>query len=287
MRLMKTVLFVRNAFLDTPAFRTIETSLREAANRCGLQLLVRNNADFIGQDAFKGFPKACIFWDKDIRLAALLEQEGIRLYNSSQAIAVCDDKTLTDLALRGKVLMPETILCPMTYEGVGYGNAAFLHAVAERLGLPFVMKEGYGSYGQQVYLVQSVQEAQGLLERLANGPKLFQRFIAESAGRDVRVFVVGGRVAAAMERINETGDFRANAAKGSRTKPYMLSSEEEKMAIQACQVLGLDFAGVDLLFSKEGPVLCEVNSNAHFEALRATTNVNVAEDIMDWVQTTC
>lgn len=281
---MKTAWFIRNAFLDTASFRLIEQEMFSAAARQDVALLRYTNADFVGTGSLAALPGAVLFWDKDIRLAKLMEQKGARLYNPAEAIALCDDKTLTYIALNGLIAMPRTLLCPMTYGRLGYGEMTFLEEAADELGLPFIIKEGYGSYGNQVYLVQSLDDARALLTRIGAGPILFQQFIGESAGRDLRVYVVNGRVVAAMQRVNRRGDFRANIADGGHGEKYTLLQEEETMALEACRLLRLDFAGVDMLFSKTGPLLCEVNSNAHFEALKQVTGVNPADAIVDMIK---
>lgn len=281
---MKTALFIRNAFLNTSSFLSIQQDMEEAAVKQGFLFDCRTNADFVPPGALENLPPVALFWDKDIRLAKLLEHSGLRLLNPAQSIEVCDDKTLTYLSLKDLLPMPQTLLCPKTFEGLGYGQMEFLDQAALALGLPFVIKEGYGSYGSQVYLVHSVAEAKKLLSMLNPVPILFQKFVQESAGRDVRAYVVNGQVVAAMERINLSGDFRANIADGGRGLPYALSKEEEEIALQACRLLNLDFAGVDLLFSKDGPLLCEVNSNAHFEALKTVTGLNPADSIAKMIR---
>ncbi len=278
---MKNALFIRSAYLNTPAFDHIENELCAAAVRQGIRLTVKRNDAFLEAGALESLPKAGIFWDKDIRLAHLIEQEGVRLMNAARAVALCDDKTLTYLALRGRIAMPETLLCPLSYEGAGTAECGYADAVARRLGFPFVIKEGRGSFGQQVYLVHNIMEARDTLQKIGPRPALCQQFIAESAGRDVRAYVVGGRVIAAMQRMSLTGDFRANIGAGGTAKQHVLSKEAEAMCLKACELLGLDFAGVDLLFSKDGPLLCEVNSNAHFAALEKVTGISPAPFIIE------
>ena len=113
---------------------------------------------------------------------------------------------------------------------------------------------------------------------------MFQEFIAESAGRDIRLQVVGDRVIAAMLRFSETGDFRAGITSGGSMKPYEPTEEQKKLAVLVCKTLGLDFAGVDFLFGKNGePILCEVNSNAHFKNLYDCTGVDAATEIMAYI----
>ncbi len=267
--------------MNTPSFVEIREALSASARRQGYALAVVTNADFTSSASLENLPQKGIFWDKDTRLAALLEHRGMRLFNSAKAIALCDDKALSYLALLGTgVPLPRTLLCPISYPGIGYASAAFLPSVADELSLPFVIKEVYGSFGKQVYLARTLKEAAEILERTAPAPLLFQEFIKESAGRDLRVYVVGQRVCGAMLRENTEGDFRANAALGSKTQAYALSAEEERVALDTSRLLGLDFAGVDLLMSSSGPLVCEVNSNAHFRALRAVTGMDPSDAII-------
>ena len=282
---MKTALLIRSAYLNTQAFDRIMNELSDAARQQNVRLLIKKNDEFLSSDALNNLPSAGIFWDKDIRLARLIEQEGVVLMNSSNAIALCDDKTLTYLALRGHVEMPETLLCPLSYEGGGKVDCSYIDAVAQRLGFPFIIKEGRGSFGHQVYLVQNTQEAYETLQKIGPKPALCQRFIGESAGRDVRAYVVGGRVVASIQRTSTNGDFRANIGSGGTARPYTLSKEGEDMCIKACELLRLDFAGVDLLFSKDGPLLCEVNSNAHFAGLEQATGISPAPFIIERLRT--
>ncbi len=278
---MRKALFIENAFWVSPATKWLRQTFMQAAAAQGMQLTARTNADFLRKGSFEGLPPLALFWDKDVRLANLLETKGMRLFNQAEAVRICDDKTLTYTALQGlDIPMPETLLCPMTFPGVGYSSFDFIRDAADRLGLPFIVKEGCGSFGQQVYLVSKTEEAQELLCAAAGKPMLFQRFIKESAGRDVRVYVVGGRIVAAMMRVNNSGDFRANIASGGQAQHYRLSREEERIALAVCRHLRLDFAGVDLLESKEGPLLCEVNSNAHFRALEELSGCRPADEII-------
>lgn len=276
---MKEALFIENAFFQSAGTRSLRERLQRAAGAQGLRLIVKTNADFLGEGAFRRLPQAALFWDKDLLLARQLEDAGLRLFNTSRAIGLCDDKTLSYLHLKDSgIPMPDTLLCPLTYPLVGFTSTDFLEHVAARLGLPFVIKEGMGSFGQQVYLARSLDEARRILAD-AKSPLLFQRFVQESAGRDLRIYVVGGQVVAAMQRVNRSGDFRANVNHGGEALPHQPSAEEERLAIWACRALGLDFGGVDLLLSRDGPLLCEVNSNAHFHALEEVSGASPADAI--------
>ena len=278
---MKEALYIDNAFWQSKGTEGLRETLTEAALRQGITLAHRTNADFLKEGSFSRLPPAALFWDKDQRLAASLEAAGLRLFNPQEAIRLCDDKTLTYLHLKHQgIPMPDTLLCPFTFGNVGYTRMDFVEDAALRLGLPFVIKAGCGSFGAQVFLAHTVEEAAQRTRTLAGEPVLFQRFIKESAGRDLRLYVVGGKVIAAMERVNLAGDFRANIAIGGSANRHEASEEESAIALSACEKLGLDFGGVDLLQSKDGPLLCEVNSNAHFAALTELCGINPADHII-------
>ena len=167
----------------------------------------------------------------------------------------------------------------MTFQPDGYPQLDFLEAVEKQLGYPMVVKECYGSFGQQVHLAVGREELKMYLADIKNRPCLFQEFAAFSRGRDIRIQMVGNQAAAAMQRRN-AHDFRANITNGGSMEPYEPDEKQLAMAAKAMQVLGLDFAGVDILFGEDGePLLCEVNSNAHFVNIRNCTGVDVADAI--------
>lgn len=279
---MKQAWLVVNAFLQGGSFEKMEQILVDTARLSGIRLITKTNADFIREGSLLDLPKAALFFDKDIRLADRLESRGMRLFNSARGISICDDKTLSALAIEKAGLpQPKTLLCPTTYPGIGYGTASFLETIVEELGLPLVVKEGKGSFGKQVYLVDSLKTLADLVQRLGATELLFQRFIQEAAGTDLRLYVVGGEVVASIKRTNTQNDFRANLENGGVAQPYVPTHEEARLALQACEACQTDFAGVDLLQSKDGPLVCEVNSNAHFLGLMAVTGKNPALAIMD------
>jgi len=282
---MKKAWLIVNAFLRGPSFAGMQAALLQAAWDSGIDMTVKTNADFITRDSLANRPAAALFFDKDIRLAKRMESSGMRLFNSAQAIAVCDDKTLTSLVLEQAGLpQPETILCPMSYPGIGYGEGEFLDEVIQALGLPLVVKEGKGSFGQQVYLARSKDEILTIVRRADHCELLFQRFISEAAGRDLRLYVVGKQVVAAIRRVNTQGDFRANLENGASAFPHIPTAAQEALALAASEACGTDFAGIDLLQSNNGPLICEVNSNAHFLGLMRVTGINPAKAMMEQIK---
>jgi len=290
-----TAWLITNAFLHTTKFTEINLWLIEAAKKSGIDLILKTNQEELAlldsknPIAYKSNdinkPSFVLFWDKDIRLANYLELKGLPVFNSSRAIGICDDKSLTHLYLqRAGIPMPKTILAPMTYSNIGYTSMDFLEKIEKELFFPIVVKECFGSFGQQVYLVKNREELIEKVKEIEPKPMLFQEFIETSRGKDIRLQVVGDKVVASMYRYSENGDFRANITNGGKMKPYDPTKEQKDLAIRCCQILGLDFAGVDILFGEnDEPIVCEVNSNAHFKNIFDCTGVNVADYIMDHI----
>jgi gamma-F420-2:alpha-L-glutamate ligase len=223
-------------------------------------------------------PDFAVFWDKDVRLAMQLEAMGLRLFNTSSAVAICDDKSLTHITLANQgILMPKTIVAPLVFPGLNEPDAHILEYVEDELSFPMVVKECFGSFGAQVYLAKNTQELLALHSSLLYKPHLYQEFIASSFGRDVRIQVVGEEAVASVMR-SSASDFRANVTNGGTMNPFDPPKEYADMALRCSRIIGADFAGVDMLFGPDGvPVLCEVNSNAHFKNLYNCTGVDVAD----------
>lgn len=279
-----------NGFLREEKFFSLYSALKQSADRAGLQLELKTNIELMCDIASgktvanEALPPFAIFWDKDVRLAKTLEAAGMKLFNSAGAIELCDDKSLTHIALMNRVPQPKTVLIPLTFPRVGYTDCTFLEKIADYLGFPFVIKQCFGSFGAGVYLARNMDEAKAALMKTAGGAAIAQQYIASSFARDIRAYVVGDKVAAAMLRHNESGDFRANVAQGGKADAYMLSEAQAALAVKTAQILGCTFAGVDLLFGENGEMtVCEVNSNAHFAGISAATGVNIADKIIEAV----
>ena len=158
---------VVNGFIDSEKFRQIFAWLVQAAKNQGCMLEIKTN-DMLLPELVMGekhllqgqrLPQFVLFWDKDIRLARLLEKLGIRLFNCADSIEICDDKARTFLELLcHDIRMPRTIIAPKTFRTQGYPKLDFLPGVVKTLGYPMVIKECYGSFGQQVFLVHNGEE---------------------------------------------------------------------------------------------------------------------------------
>ena len=218
-----------------------------------------------------------VYLDKDKYLGRMLEQTGIRLFNCARAVETCDDKLLTYLALGDSGLrLARTIPAPLCYTKGATPNEEFLKNVAERLGFPLVVKKSFGSFGNGVQLVHGMPELQEIAQILLHEPHFYQEYIAASCGRDIRIIVVGGKALGCMERVARDGEFRSNIELGGVGQKIEPSKEYLLAAERAANALGLDYCGVDLLETADGPVLCEVNSNAFFEGFEQVTGIDVA-----------
>jgi len=206
------------------------------------------------------------------------EMMGINTPNTADAILRARDK-LHSLQL----LAREGIGLPTTVFGDNPDDTADL---LKMLGdPPHVIKLNEGAQGQGVLLAEKRSAAQGMIEAFRGlyANFLVQEFIKEAKGADLRCFVVGGRVVAAMQRQAPEGEFRANIHRGGTAIPVILTPQETEMALHAARVMGLGIAGVDLLRSTRGPLVLEVNSSPGLEGIEAATGVDVAGAIIEHV----
>jgi len=199
--------------------------------------------------------------------------------NESQAISRARDK------LRSLQLLSRA--------GIGLPVTSFAHSIKDISGLlevvgkpPYVIKLLEGTQGVGVVLAPTLKAAESVIAafRLLDANILVQRFVAEAHNKDVRAFVVGGRVVAAMERVAAEGEFRANLHRGATARPAELSDEETETAIAAAATLGLDVSGVDMLRSEEGSLVIEVNASPGLEGIEAASGVDVAGAIVEFLE---
>ena len=230
----------------------------------------------------------CLFLDKDRYTAEALEMSGVRVFNPSNSIVVCDDKALTYLNLVGNgIMMPKTIPSPLNYTAsdVSYEE---VDKIAERLGYPVVVKLSYSSMGKGVFLANDREELYNLCNKYKSQAKLYQEFISSSSGRDVRIIVIGGKYLCGYERNSGGKDFRSNVALGGNGVKIEPTKEFIDFAEKVAKLLKLDYMGIDLMYGKNGePVLCEVNSNAFFEMAEEITNINVAKAYVEHIIKCC
>lgn len=181
----------------------------------------------------------------------------------------------------------------LSRKGVGLPVTAFAHdtrATGSIIklcgGSPVVIKLLEGTQGVGVVLAETTKAAESVIEafRGLNANILVQQFVKEAGGADIRCFVVGGKVVAAMKRQGAEGEFRSNLHRGGSATLVKLSPAERATAAQAAKVMGLNVAGVDLLRSNNGPVVMEVNSSPGLEGIETATKKNVAGTIIEFIE---
>jgi ribosomal protein S6--L-glutamate ligase len=196
---------------------------------------------------------------------------GVPVLNNSIPIARSRDKLRAlQLLSRFGIDIPRTVMCryreevPLAVEQVG--------------GLPCIVKLLQGTQGVGVLIANSMSEVEGMLDTLwtLGQEILLQELIEESRGKDVRALVVGDRAVAAMRRTAREGEFRSNLHRGGEGEALELPPAYAEVAVKAVRVIGLEVAGVDMLESKDGPKIMEVNSSPGFEGLERVTGVDIA-----------
>ena len=213
----------------------------------------------------------------------MLEAEGFKIFNNADAIEACDDKSLTFIKLKDTdIPMPVTFNALLTFEPK-YPDYTFLLQIENKIGYPMIIKKNEGSFGNEVFLVKDFNEAATIAEKLGPNSFIMQEYIESSRGKSARLQVVGGEVITSMKLTNEE-DFKSNVTGGGQMEKYEPTSEEIKIAIKACEKLGLDFAGVDIIWNEDDkPLLCEINSNAHFKNIFDCTGVDAADAIIKYI----
>jgi len=214
-----------------------------------------------------------------LTLIRQLEKAGVRCINSSESIEIVKNKLLTSQILgQHGIAIPNTMLVrfPVDYE-----------LVKEEIGFPCVVKVITGSYGNGVYLCERRKDFTKLMELIkslgSSKTLLVQQYMGTRPGEDLRVLVIGGKVIGAMKRSAPEGDFRANISSGGTGEKYEVTDEIDYIAREMAKVLGLDIAGIDLLFDDKGFRACEANSNPGFSGFEKYCGIDVAAHIVEYV----
>jgi len=207
------------------------------------------------------------------------EMQGVYSLNESVAIGRSRDK------LRALQLLARA--------GIGLPVTAFAHGprkasevIKEVGGTPVVIKLLEGTQGMGVILAETEGSAKSIIEAFsaANVDILVQEFIKEAEGSDIRAFVIGGEVVAAMKRTGRAGDFRSNLHRGGKGEVAELSPDERWTAVHAAEVLGLNACGVDMLRSNRGPMVMEVNSSPGLQGIETATGIDLADRIIGFLE---
>jgi ribosomal protein S6--L-glutamate ligase len=211
------------------------------------------------------------------------EMQSVFTANSSIAIVRSRDKLRSiQLFSRAGIGIPKTIFSRGISEDVN-------DMIEELGGTPIIIKLARGTHGNGVVLAETKKAAKSVLQGFYlmddDGTNvLLQEFIEESAGEDIRAFVVGSKVVASMKRQSLDDDFRSNIHQGGKGSLIKLTDEERRMAVKAAKAMGLNIAGVDMMRSNRGPLVLEVNSSGSLEGIERVTGRNVGERIIEFVE---
>lgn len=207
-----------------------------------------------------------------------LEYLGVYVCNNANAIYSVKDKLyMHQILAHSSLTTPNTILAKFPID---------IDVVKREIGFPLVIKNVTGTKGSGIYLCESQEMFLDIMELMySNNMKaniILQEFVKQSRGEDLRTFVVGGKVIGCMHRSSKNS-FKANFSKGGEVKPFQLTKEIEWLSTETAKLIGLDIAGVDLLFDNMGFKVCEANSSPGFKGLEEVVGKNIAESIIDYI----
>lgn len=210
-----------------------------------------------------------------------LESLGLLVLNPSHSIEIGKDKLATMQVLAtNRIPTPKTMLAKFPLD---------IDILEQEFSYPLIIKPVSGSRGRGVFLCENRNQMEDLVDliEVSIDPKvnvIIQEFISASKGRDIRVIVVGGRAIGAILRTAKEGKLKANYSAGGSVSPYSLDEAAEWIAVESSRAIGLDIAGVDILFDGDRYKVCEVNCAPGFEGFEKTTGISVPQEIFHYIQ---
>lgn len=275
--------------------------LREEAPKLGIHLSVFSSKDFDIKVSDRKNPQTTIFvkgieeplpdffWPRlgastsyfALSIIREMERLGVLVINNSEAIEKVKDKLYChQLLSKYKLPIPQSILLKFPVEDPDL--------IEREIGFPAVIKMLVGSQGKEVFLAETKEEFLKIINVIevtkSSANIIVQEFIKKSFGQDLRVFIAGGRILACMKRESVNGDFRANISQGGKGTIVEVDDQIAWIALEAAKALGLDIAGVDLLFGEDSYLICEINSNPGFKGLEEATKKNIAQMLLTYIK---
>jgi gamma-F420-2:alpha-L-glutamate ligase len=208
------------------------------------------------------------------------ERMGISVFNNADTLERVRDKLHAHQILaESGIPTPDTMLAKFPIN---------IELVEETLGFPLIVKTLHGALGSGVFLIENERSFDDLMtlvhETQPNMLMIFQKFVAHSKGRDLRILVVDGKVVAGMQRTAKPGDFKANYSQGAKVDEFVVDKKAADIAIKTAKALGIQVAGVDLLFTESGYTICEANTFPGFKGLEQATGENIPKAIFESMQ---
>lgn len=278
----KNMITLRNAAQELGhKVRVYRNANFQLAYMNGTRQLFYKNQKFTPPDVMIVRPGIAENVDMEVTVVKQLQLMSIPVVNNYLSIVIAKNKVRT-----AQILQHEGIPVPKTV--VLHDIKYIDHAVNQLGSFPIILKAPQGSFGLGVSIIESRRSLKSMLELLApnlkNGLIIMQEYVKEAKGQDIRVFIVGGKIVAAMERQAKKGEFRSNFHLGGDVAMIDLSEEEKFLALKATKVIGLHVAGVDIIRTSEGPKILEVNSNPGLEGITQATGINVAGYVIKFAE---
>lgn len=215
-------------------------------------------------------------------LAVLRHLENLNIYtcNSSRTIEIVRDKLqIHQILAQSDLPTPKTMLLKFPVD---------VKLVKREIGFPLIIKNVTGTEGKGIFLCDTSEKLQDIMELLYSYNKtmniIIQEYIGHRRGEDLRVFVIGGKVVACMKRKAQDGGFKANFSLGASVEEYPINAEIEHLAVETAKLLNLDVTGIDILFDETGYKVLEANSSPGFKGLELATQKNIAQEILMYVK---
>ena len=285
---MKKALIVYDANCDAKSFEAQTKLFFDASKKLGISLTTKSNAEIytiLNNCKIKSFESYssydfAIFLDDDVWLARNLEMLGLKVYNNSIAIDLCENKAnMYQKLISLGINVPKTVILPTLIKFDFTKIQNFVNQAIDDLGLPIIIKQWYGDFGNGVFLAKTREQVYEIIKRYEGKELLLQEFVSESSGTDIRMYIVKNKVLSCLRRTAGKEDFRSNNIGGIMEK-HIPSFIEQKIAIDASKAIGSEFCVVDLLKSMNGPLVCEVNTSANIQYFHEVSEFNIAEHIL-------
>ena len=283
---MKKLLVVYNESIPKEVFESKNKHLIEVAKKYNYSTDLKSNADiytYLNTNSVKSFGSdlnysCCLFFHHDAYLAKNLEMLGMNVVNCSKALLLCENKAhMYQEMVAHNISVPRTFILPDLYDYKQEYIKDFVLEAINQLSLPIVIKEFFGESGKNVYLAKTRQDVFAVIDKLKGKNLLLQEYVAESAGSDIRLFVIKDKVVASLRRQAPGGSFRSNISLGGNQSIYAPTIVETKLAIEATKAMGCSFAVVDMLKGITGSLVCEVNSTTNIHSFSECTGIDIYE----------
>ena len=240
----------------------------------GLTLASNDRLDF--ESFGKVLVQRCVSYQRGFHTTAFLEQEGKTVINTKDVAQICGNKAITTTTLdKSGIPVPKTSIC--------FSIDTTLEAI-KNMGFPVVVKPVLGSWGRGVIPIKDIDTARGILEinegEHGTNQVYYIQEMVDRPPRDIRSIVVGDEVVTSVYRYSAPGEWRTNVAKGGRTEPCKIGSEEEDLFLRAAKAVGGGILGIDAMESPDGLLIHEVNSTVEFRGASSATSIDIASAII-------